>query len=56
MPEMDGYETCRQLKSNSATSDIPVIFITSMSDIEDETKGLECGAIDYILKNDTLWS
>ncbi|MBF0230925.1 MAG: response regulator [Desulfamplus sp.] len=50
MPIMDGYETCRQLKSNPATADIPIIFITAMGDIEDETKGLEYGAIDYITK------
>ncbi|MBF0573622.1 MAG: hybrid sensor histidine kinase/response regulator [Desulfamplus sp.] len=50
MPEIDGYETCRQLKSNPSTADIPIIFVTAMSDIEDETKGLELGAIDYITK------
>jgi serine phosphatase RsbU (regulator of sigma subunit) len=50
MPDMDGYEVCRHLKSNAKTQDIPVIFVTSMSDVEDETKGLEVGAIDYITK------
>ncbi|MBF0451663.1 MAG: response regulator [Candidatus Magnetomorum sp.] len=50
MPEMDGYEVCRQLKSNPATEDIPVIFITAMCDDHDEFKGLELGAADYITK------
>ncbi len=50
MPGMDGYEVCRKLKSDSRTQDIPVIFVTSMSEVEDETKGLEVGAIDYITK------
>ena len=50
MPDMDGYEVCRRLKSEPQTQDIPVIFVTSMSEIEDETKGLEVGAIDYITK------
>ena len=39
MPGMDGYEVCRRLKSDSRTQDIPVIFVTSMSEVEDETKG-----------------
>lgn len=50
MPKMDGYETIRQLKDNSATKHIPVIFITSMTEVEDETKGLAMGAVDYITK------
>ena len=50
MPGMDGYEVCRRLKSDSKTQDIPVIFVTSMSEVEDETKGLKLGAIDYITK------
>ena len=50
MPDMDGYEVCRRLKSDVKTQDIPVIFVTSMSEIEDEAKGLEVGAIDYITK------
>ena len=50
MPGIDGYEVCRRLKSNSKTREIPVIFVTSMSEVEDETKGLELGAIDYITK------
>jgi len=50
MPGMDGYEVCRRLKSRDKTRDIPVIFVTSMNEVEDETKGLELGAIDYITK------
>jgi putative two-component system response regulator len=50
MPGMDGYEVCRRLKRDSRTTDIPVIFLTAMHDVEDETKGLELGAIDYITK------
>lgn len=50
MPVMDGYETCRQLKANERTRDIPVIFLTAKSDMEDEMKGFELGAVDYITK------
>jgi len=50
MPDMDGYEVCRQLKANPITAEIPVIFITAMGDVEDEKKGLEIGAVDYIVK------
>jgi PleD family two-component response regulator len=50
MPGMDGYEVCRQLKSDPQTSDIPVIFLTAKSDVADEEKGFELGAADYITK------
>jgi putative two-component system response regulator len=50
MPEMDGYEVCRQLKSAEVTRHIPVIFLTAMADSEDEAKGLALGAVDYITK------
>ena len=50
IPEMDGYEICRELKNNDSTRHIPVIFTTSMDQEEDETKGLEAGAVDYITK------
>jgi len=50
MPEMDGYEVCARLKADAKTRDIPVIFVTAMSDTQDETKGLELGAVDYITK------
>jgi putative two-component system response regulator len=50
MPEMDGYETCRRLKANPITCDIPVIFLTAKSEVSDELKGFELGAVDYIAK------
>ena len=50
MPEMDGYETCINLKSNPRTRDIPIIFLTAKAQVKDEQKGLELGAVDYITK------
>ncbi len=50
MPEMDGYEVCTRLKADEITREIPVIFLTAMSQAEDEQKGLELGAVDYITK------
>lgn len=50
MPEMDGYEVCRRLKEDALTKGVPVIFITGLTDADDETKGLELGAADYITK------
>jgi serine phosphatase RsbU (regulator of sigma subunit) len=50
MPEMDGYEVCTRLKTDANTRDIPVIFLTGQTEIEDETKGFEVGAVDYIHK------
>jgi sigma-B regulation protein RsbU (phosphoserine phosphatase) len=50
MPDIDGYEVCRQLKANRATSDIPVIFLSALGDTEDKVKGLQLGAVDYITK------
>ena len=50
MPEMDGFEVCKRLKKNKKTEDIPVIFITALSDMENEMAGLELGAVDYITK------
>ena len=50
MPEMSGYEVCRQLKENEATRHIPIIFVTALGDIEDEALGFEMGAADYITK------
>lgn len=50
MPDMDGYEVCQRLKQDPITTKIPVIFITAMSESEDETRGLELGAADYITK------
>jgi len=50
MPGMDGYEVCQRLKADEATRDIPVIFITALGEAEDEAKGIELGAVDYITK------
>lgn len=50
MPGFDGFETCRRLKGNPATQNIPIIFMTALSDITDKVKGLEMGAVDYITK------
>ncbi|MEH2308392.1 hybrid sensor histidine kinase/response regulator [Nostoc sp.] len=50
MPGIDGFETCRLLKTNPATQDIPVIFITAITDKIDQVKGLNLGAVDYITK------
>ena len=50
MPEMDGYEVCRRLKADPSTQNIPVIFLTGQTGTEDETKGFEVGAVDYIHK------
>lgn len=50
MPELDGFETCRRLKENELTRDIPVIFMTSLSATEDKLKGFNAGAVDYITR------
>ncbi|MBP2625825.1 MAG: response regulator receiver modulated metal dependent phosphohydrolase [Firmicutes bacterium] len=50
MPGMSGYEVCQQLKDNLATRNIPVIFVTAMDEVENEAKGFELGAVDYIAK------
>ena len=50
MPEMDGYEACTALKADPQLCSIPIIFITALSDVEDETRGLDLGAVDYITK------
>lgn len=50
MPEMDGYEICKNLKSNQSTADIPVIFLTSCYEVEDIVNGLAVVAVDYITK------
>lgn len=50
MPGMDGYEVCRRLKADNATKDIPIIFLTAMADVENESMGFALGAVDYISK------
>lgn len=50
MPEMDGFETCRQLKQSPQTRDIPIIFLTAKTDTEDIVRGLRLGAVDYVTK------
>lgn len=50
MPDMDGYEVCTQLKADLATRDIPVIFVTAHTEADQETRGLEVGAVDFITK------
>jgi diguanylate cyclase (GGDEF)-like protein len=56
MPEMDGYEVCRQMKADPLLRGVPVIFITALSDAQSEIHGLELGAADYITKpfNETI--
>jgi signal transduction histidine kinase len=50
MSGMDGFETCEKLKYNSTTSEIPIIFMTALSDTIDKVKGLSIGGVDYITK------
>ncbi|MDR6951784.1 DNA-binding NarL/FixJ family response regulator [Ancylobacter sp. 3268] len=50
MPGMDGFETCRRLKSNKAIAHVPVIFMTGLSETEQIVKGLEAGGVDYVTK------
>ena len=50
MPGMDGYEVCQRLKADPLTEQIPIIFLTARTDVDDEKRGLELGAVDYITK------
>lgn len=50
MPSMTGFEVCRRLKARASTSRIPVIFVTTLSDVGSEARGLELGAVDYVTK------
>ncbi|MBF0192336.1 MAG: diguanylate cyclase [Magnetococcales bacterium] len=50
MPDLDGYEVCARLKQERSTATIPVIFVTAMSNVDSEARGLELGAMDYITK------
>lgn len=50
MPEVNGYQVCQQLKADPETQGIPVIFVSAMTDVKDEQKGFDLGAVDYITK------
>jgi PleD family two-component response regulator len=50
MPKIDGYEVCRRIKADPATSDIPVIFISALNDTDDIVRAFEVGGVDYITK------
>ena len=50
MPGLDGFEVCRRLKADAVTADIPIIFVTALNASDDETKGLNLGAVDFIRK------
>ncbi|NHC34047.1 two-component system response regulator [Scytonema millei] len=50
MPEMDGYEVCKKLKSDGSTDNIPVIFLSALDDVFDKVKGFAVGGVDYITK------
>jgi DNA-binding response OmpR family regulator len=50
MPEIDGYEVCRQLKADPATEEIPIIFLSALTDTKDKVQGLDLGAVDYVTK------
>jgi DNA-binding response OmpR family regulator len=50
MPEMDGFDTCRQFKQNDSLRDIPIIFVTAKTDVDDLARGFAAGAVDYVTK------
>ncbi|WP_019487383.1 MULTISPECIES: hybrid sensor histidine kinase/response regulator [Kamptonema] len=50
MPGIDGFETCKRLKANEKTCDIPVMFMTALADVDNKVKGLKLGAVDYVTK------
>ncbi|MGN7613833.1 response regulator [Magnetococcales bacterium HHB-1] len=50
MPDMDGYAVCQKIRSDAANQHIPIIFLTAKAEVEDETRGLSMGAVDYITK------
>ena len=50
MPEVDGYETCRRLKADAATVNLPILFLTARATTEEKVRGLNLGAIDYVTK------
>lgn len=50
LPDINGYEVCKELKKHPETATIPVIFLTAKNEVEDEARGLGVGAVDYITK------
>ena len=50
MPEMDGFELCRQIKANQTTRHIPIIFISALSEVNDKVKAFAVGGVDYVTK------
>ena len=50
MPEMNGFVICQHLKENEATKDIPIIFTTALTEIDNKLKGFQAGAVDYVTK------
>ena len=50
MPEMDGFEVCRRLKEDEKTKNIPVIFVTGKTESDDVDRGMQLGAVDFIIK------
>jgi len=50
MPGLNGYDVCRRIKERPQTQDIPIIFVSAMGEIEDETRGLDLGGVDYVTK------
>jgi adenylate cyclase len=50
MPGLDGYEVCQRIKARPETQDIPIIFVSAMGEVEDETRGLDLGGVDYVTK------
>lgn len=50
MPGLDGFETCRRLKAIEGTQEIPVIFMTALTDTADKVQGFQAGAVDYVTK------
>lgn len=54
MPEMNGYEACQELKKSDLTRDVPVIFLTALSEVNDKVKGFDVGGVDYITKPPNL--
>ncbi len=50
MPGQDGFQTCQRLKGDEKTANIPVIFLTALTDVKEKVKGFECGGVDYVTK------